>query len=45
MRILSGYIPANEGTATIDGFEVHEQPMAVRKESATYPKFLLFILK
>ncbi len=38
MRILSGYIPANEGTATIDGFEVHQQPMAVRERIGYLPE-------
>jgi ABC-2 type transport system ATP-binding protein len=31
MRILSGYIPATTGKVTIAGFEVHENPMAVRE--------------
>ena len=57
MRILSGYIPANEGTATIDGFEVHQQPMAVREKIGYLPEtpplypdmtvseYLLFVCK
>lgn len=31
MRILAGYLPATEGTAKVDGHEVHENPMAVRR--------------
>lgn len=31
MRILSGYLPATSGTATVAGYEVHEQSMAVRQ--------------
>jgi ABC-2 type transport system ATP-binding protein len=31
MRILSGYLPATDGTAKIAGHEVHENPMAVRQ--------------
>ena len=38
MRILTGYIPANEGTAKIDGFEVHDQPMAVRERIGYLPE-------
>ena len=57
MRILSGYIPANQGTAKIDGFEVHEQPMAVRERIGYLPEtpplypdmtvseYLLFVCK
>ena len=57
MRILSGYIPANEGTATIDGFEVHQHPMAVRERIGYLPEtpplypdmtvseYLLFVCK
>ena len=57
MRIISGYIPANEGTAKIDGFEVHQQPMAVRERIGYLPEtpplypdmtireFLMFVCK
>ena len=31
MRILSGYLPASDGTARVAGYEVHESPMAVRQ--------------
>jgi ABC-2 type transport system ATP-binding protein len=31
MRILSGYLPATEGTARVAGHDVHEQLMAVRQ--------------
>ncbi|MBW4522118.1 MAG: ABC transporter ATP-binding protein [Scytolyngbya sp. HA4215-MV1] len=38
MRILSGYLPANEGTAKVAGFEVHENSMAVRKRIGYLPE-------
>jgi ABC-2 type transport system ATP-binding protein len=38
MRILSGYIPATTGKAKIDGFEVHENPMAVRERIGYLPE-------
>ncbi|BAQ64005.1 ABC transporter ATP-binding protein [Geminocystis sp. NIES-3709] len=38
MRILSGYIPATTGKATIAGFEVHENPMAVRERIGYLPE-------
>lgn len=31
MRILSGYLPASSGTARVAGYDVHDQPMAVRQ--------------
>lgn len=31
MRILSGYLPATDGIARVAGYEVHENPMAVRR--------------
>lgn len=57
MRILSGYIPATSGKAIIAGFEVHENPMAVREkigylpenpplyEDMTVKEYLLFVSK
>lgn len=38
MRILSGYIPATSGKATIAGFEVHENPLAVRERIGYLPE-------
>lgn len=38
MRILSGYIPATSGKAIIAGFEVHENPMAVREKIGYLPE-------
>lgn len=57
MRILSGYLPATAGKATIAGYEVHSHPMAVRKNIGYLPEnpplypemtvkdFLLFVAK
>lgn len=38
MRILSGYLPATQGSARIAGFEVHESPMAVRQRIGYLPE-------
>jgi len=38
MRILTGYIPASGGSAEIDGYEVHENPMAVREKIGYLPE-------
>lgn len=38
MRILSGYLPASSGTARIDGVEVHENSMAVRRKIGYLPE-------
>jgi ABC-2 type transport system ATP-binding protein len=38
MRILAGYLPATKGTARIAGYEVHEQPMAVRQRIGYLPE-------
>lgn len=38
MRILSGYLPASSGTATIAGYEVHNQPMQVRQRIGYLPE-------
>jgi ABC-2 type transport system ATP-binding protein len=38
MRILAGFLPATKGTAKIDGFEVHENSMAVRKRIGYLPE-------
>jgi ABC-2 type transport system ATP-binding protein len=38
MRILSGYLPANEGTAKVAGYEVHENSMAVRQRIGYLPE-------
>jgi ABC-2 type transport system ATP-binding protein len=38
MRILSGYLPATQGEARIAGYEVHENPMAVRRRIGYLPE-------
>ncbi len=38
MRILSGYLPATEGSARVAGYEVHESPMAVRQRIGYLPE-------
>jgi ABC-2 type transport system ATP-binding protein len=38
MRILSGYLPATNGTAKIAGIEVHENSMAVRQKIGYLPE-------
>jgi ABC-2 type transport system ATP-binding protein len=38
MRILSGYLPASDGTARVAGYEVHESPMAVRQRIGYLPE-------
>ncbi|MCT7952829.1 ABC transporter ATP-binding protein [Ancylothrix sp. C2] len=38
MRILTGYLPATNGTARIAGYEVHENSMAVRSRIGYLPE-------
>ncbi len=38
MRILAGYLPATQGTARVGGYEVHENPMAVRQRIGYLPE-------
>ncbi len=38
MRILTGFFPASAGTATIDGFEVHQHPMEVKRRVGYLPE-------
>ncbi|MGB7416372.1 MAG: ABC transporter ATP-binding protein, partial [Thermosynechococcaceae cyanobacterium] len=38
MRILAGYLPATQGEARIAGYEVHENPMAVRRQIGYLPE-------
>ncbi len=38
MRILTGYLPADQGEARIDGLEVHEDPMGVRQRIGYLPE-------
>jgi ABC-2 type transport system ATP-binding protein len=38
MRILSGYLPASNGTAKVAGIEVHENSMAVRQKIGYLPE-------
>lgn len=38
MRILTGYLPASEGTAKVAGFDVHQDSMAVRQRIGYLPE-------
>lgn len=38
MRILTGFFPASRGTARIAGFEVHEQPLEVKRRVGYMPE-------
>lgn len=38
MRILAGYLPATNGTATVAGFEVHADSMKVRQKIGYLPE-------
>ena len=38
MRILTGYLPATQGTARVAGFDVHEDSMAVRQHIGYVPE-------
>jgi ABC-2 type transport system ATP-binding protein len=38
MRIIAGYVPATSGTAKVAGFEVHEQPLEVKKRIGYLPE-------
>ena len=38
MRIITGFLPATEGTARIDGFDIFEQPHEVRKRIGYLPE-------
>src|SRR5258706_10483859 len=38
MRILTGFMPASGGTATVDGFDVFEQSFEVRKRIGYLPE-------
>lgn len=38
MRILTGFMPASEGVATVAGFDVFEDPMAVRSRIGYLPE-------
>jgi ABC-2 type transport system ATP-binding protein len=38
MRVITTYLPATSGTATIAGFDVHEQSMEVRKRIGYLPE-------
>jgi ABC-2 type transport system ATP-binding protein len=38
MRILTTYLPATSGTATVAGYDVHEQSMEVRKRIGYLPE-------
>ncbi|MGF1537464.1 MAG: ABC transporter ATP-binding protein [Elainellaceae cyanobacterium] len=38
MRILTGYLPATSGTARVDGVDVHQDSMAVRRQIGYLPE-------
>jgi len=38
MRILSGYMPATEGKATVAGFDVFEQPLEAKRRTGYLPE-------
>ncbi len=38
MRILTCFLPPSEGTATVAGFDVLEQPMEVKKRIGYLPE-------
>ncbi len=38
MRILTGFMPASEGVATVAGFDVFDEPMAVRSRIGYLPE-------
>jgi len=38
MRILTGFIPATSGTARVAGFDVHDRPLAVKKNIGYLPE-------
>ena len=38
MRILTGYLPATEGRATIAGFDVFEQPLEAKRRTGYLPE-------
>ena len=38
MRIITGYMPASEGTATVAGFDVFEQPLEAKKRTGYLPE-------
>ena len=38
MRILTGYMPASEGSATVAGFDVFEQPLEAKRRTGYLPE-------
>ena len=38
MRIITGYMPASEGTVTVDGFDVFDNPIDVRRRIGYLPE-------
>ncbi len=38
MRVLTGFAPASRGTARVDGFEVHEDPIEVKRRVGYLPE-------
>jgi ABC-2 type transport system ATP-binding protein len=57
MRIITGYMPASEGTATVAGFDVFDQPIEAKRRTGYLPEtpplypdmtvreYLLFVAK
>jgi ABC-2 type transport system ATP-binding protein len=37
MRILTGFLPATDGTAVIDGHDIFEEPLAARRAPGYQP--------
>ncbi len=38
MRVLTGFAPASKGSAKVDGYEVHEQPIEVKRRVGYLPE-------
>ena len=38
MRIITGYMPATEGTATVAGYDVFEQPIEAKRRTGYLPE-------
>src|SRR5215475_13349471 len=38
MRIITGYMPASEGSVRVDGFDVFEKPLEVRRRIGYLPE-------
>jgi ABC-2 type transport system ATP-binding protein len=38
MRVITGFLPATEGTVTVSGFDIFEKPMEVKKRIGYLPE-------